>query len=44
MSQLQAGNHYYFVKWMQIIAGNCGYPLFGRALSEFRQPGLLEAC
>jgi hypothetical protein len=35
LSQLQSGNHYYFVKWMQIIAGNAGYPLFAAARSEF---------
>jgi hypothetical protein len=35
LSQLQAGNHYYFVKWMQIIAGNSDYPLFQAARSLF---------
>jgi hypothetical protein len=30
LNQLQAGNHYYFVKWMQIVAGNADYPLFQR--------------
>ena len=43
LSQLQAGNFYYFVKWMQIIAGNASYPLFGRALSKFRAANGLQS-
>ena len=35
LSQLQAGNHYYFVKWMQILAGNSDYPLFQRMAQRF---------
>ena len=43
LSQLQGGNHYYFVKWMQIIAGNPGYPPFAAARSEFRRAGLAQS-
>ncbi len=43
LGQLQSGNHYYFVKWMQIIAGNPDYPLFAAALPLFRQPSRAEA-
>ncbi|HEX4183170.1 MAG TPA: hypothetical protein VHY34_07920 [Caulobacteraceae bacterium] len=42
VSQLHDGNHYYFVKWMQIIAGNPDYPLFRAALPLFRQPSAIE--
>jgi hypothetical protein len=41
-SKLHDGNHYYFVKWMQIIAGNPDYPLFRAALPLFRQPNVIE--
>ncbi len=43
LSQLQAGNFYYFVKWMQIIAGNSSYAPFGRALSKFRAANLAQS-
>jgi hypothetical protein len=43
LGQLQAGNYYYFVKWMQIIAGNADHPLFASALPLFRQPSRAEA-
>ena len=43
LSQLQAGNTYYFVKWMQIIGGNPGYPPFACALSKFRRAGVVES-
>jgi len=43
LSQLQAGNFYYFVKWMQIIAGNSSYPPFGRALSRFRGVSAIQS-
>ena len=43
LGQLQAGNYYYFVKWMQIIAGNPDYPPFRAALPTFRRPRGLGA-
>jgi hypothetical protein len=43
LGQLQAGNYYYFVKWMQIIAGNPDYPPFRAALPLFRRPSAAEA-
>jgi hypothetical protein len=43
LGQLQGGNYYYFVKWMQIIAGNPDYPPFRAALPLFRRPGGIEA-
>jgi hypothetical protein len=42
VSQMNEGNYYYFVKWMQIIAGNPDYPLFRAALPLFRQPSSIE--
>jgi hypothetical protein len=42
LSQLQSGNYYYFIKWMQIIAGNTDYPLFSIAAPLFRKPTSVE--
>ena len=43
LRQLQAGNFYYFVKWMQIIAGNSNFPPFSRALSKFRRANAAQS-
>jgi hypothetical protein len=42
LTQLQAGNHYYFVKWMQILAGNADYPLFRRMARRFPNAGPMQ--
>ena len=43
LGQLQSGNYYYFVKWMQIIAANADHPLFAAALPLFHRPSPVEA-